>query len=88
MSGPPATTTGRSMEYHIESSDEARTLAYSKNPSTPESLWEAALRLQVIAEDVCRRFDAQGMLVAPLNMPNNIAAMRLILDRLEQESAG
>jgi hypothetical protein len=53
----------------------------------PETLQQATRRLKAIAEYVCERFDAQGTLIAPVGVANDVAAMRLILDRLEREVA-
>lgn len=52
-----------------------------------ETLSQAARRLGIIADDIAHRFTASGLLVAPLGLPNSIAAARLILDRLERETS-
>lgn len=50
-----------------------------------ETLEQAAQRLRIIADDLCRRFDGNRV-VLPIALPNSIEAMRMILVRLELEA--
>ncbi len=49
------------------------------------TLLNEAVRLHNLAHDLVDRFDAWGKMIAPIGLPENIAAMRLILDHLERE---
>jgi hypothetical protein len=54
--------------------------------SERETLHQAAQRLLIVASWLNHRFDVEGRLAAPLGVPNDIMAMRLILDRIERET--
>jgi hypothetical protein len=50
---------------------------------TEETPFQAAKRLRIIADHIVHRFGRYGDLVAPIGLPNDIAAIRLILDELD-----